>query len=341
MLQSDLLTGLTWQGARIPYPGRFKGDTFPITWADDDVLYSSAGDTVSEEKKDGLNIVAFHGDTDSYTIDVLNPMLDFTGWGGAGLKPTGMLCRQGVLYLFAHNLGKSADVELGHGYDAQVFCSFDKGKTWQPDLKSVEKAPMFPGRSFGSPAFINYGKDHQGATDRYVYALSGVGWANGDYLVLGRVNGAQIMNRDAWRFVSGMDSDGAPIWSEDVSAAKPVLEDVGFLGCPEAIYVASIKRYLVFSWHFKVRRPDKWSPDDGSELAVYESPNPWGPFSVVAKLDWENEPVTPYNPRVPLKWFNPETLEGVLLFSGSWRDGGSSEYYRAHVRRFRLERPAG
>jgi hypothetical protein len=40
----------------------------------------------------------------------------------------------------------------------------------------------------------------------------------------------------------------------------------------------------------------------------------------------------------PLTWADDEKLEGYLLFSGSWRNGGSSEFYRVHVRRFRLER---
>jgi len=46
---------------------------------------------------------------------------------------------------------------------------------------------------------------------------------------------------------------------------------------------------------------------------------------------------TPYNPRLPLSWFDDGSLEGYLLPSGSWRNSGSSEFYQAQVRRFRLE----
>jgi len=76
--------------------------------------------------------------------------------------------------MFAHNLGKrtNENMEKCHGYDAQIFMSKDKGRTWEPDIRMVEKAPMFPGRDFGSPCFINYGKDNEGAIDEFVSHLA-------------------------------------------------------------------------------------------------------------------------------------------------------------------------
>ena len=110
------------------------------------------------------------------------------------------------------------------------------------------------------------------------------------------------------------------------------------MGCADCAYISSLKRYLLLTWRFKVERPDKYSPDDGSELAIYEAPQPWGPYSVVSKMDWETSEVTPYGPRLPLKWFNADSLEGYLLFSGTWRNGGQTEFYRPQVRKFKLLR---
>jgi hypothetical protein len=39
---------------------------------------------------------------------------------------------------------------------------------------------------------------------------------------------------------------------------------------------------------------------------------------------------------VPLKWYNHDRNEGWLVFSGNWRDEGSTPHYRAHARKFRL-----
>jgi hypothetical protein len=338
--ESTIISGLTWLGPQVPYPGTYKADTYPLTWADDDLIYSSGGDAVSEKKQDGLDFLSIDGNPDNYKISRINEMSDFRGWGGQGLKPTGMLCHKGVLYMFAHNLGKrtNENMEKCHGYDAQIFRSKDKGKTWEPDIKTVEKSPMFPGRDFGSPCFINYGKDNAGTTDGFVYALSGEGWANGNYLKVGRVPADQIMDISAWEFVGKIKTNGKPVWVRDFKAAIPVLQDSGYLGYPECVYVKSLKRYLLLGWKFNVESPEKYSPDDGSKLVIFEAPQPWGPFSVAVRMDWETPEMTPYNPRLPLKWFDDEKLEGYLLFSGSWRNGGSSEFYRAHVRRFRFER---
>ena len=49
--QSEVIAGLAWMGERLPYPEPdVKGDTFPITWADDDLLYTSAGDPLCPER---------------------------------------------------------------------------------------------------------------------------------------------------------------------------------------------------------------------------------------------------------------------------------------------------
>ena len=246
--KSTVLAGLTWLGPRVPASGGYKADTFPVTWADDDLLYSAGGDPVSEKRPDGLDVISIQGYPNDFQVTVVNPMPDFTGWGGNGLKPTGMLSRKGVLYLFSQNLGQRTDenAEKCHGYDAQVFKSVDKGKTWEPDINTVKKKPMFPGRDFGSPAFVNYGKDNVGETDAFVYALSGQGWANGDVLKLGRVPADKIMDRAAWEFVGGFDSMRNPLWIRDVGAATPVLQDKGFMGCAECAYISSFKRHLLF-----------------------------------------------------------------------------------------------
>lgn len=339
--QSRVLKGLEWIGEEIPYkdPGgdeKKKGDTYPLTWAGNDTIYTSAGDPLWG-KPDGLDVESIAGGPAGYLISKVNNMEGYTGWGGCGPKPAGMISINNVLYMTFQNMtgprlkfdGKLA--EFTHGYDASVIYSKDLGKTWHPDIR-VEKTPFFPGRIFGSPAIINYGKDNADAVDNYVYTVSGEGWCNGNNLRLARVHKDKIMDRSAWEWVSGFGKNFKPVWTDNMWDATPVLTHENYLGYIDMVYIEKLKRYLLLGWRFK----EYSNPNLGTEIIMYESPKPWGPFSVVYKDEWETPELTPYNPRLPLKWFDQEKLEGWILFSGTWRNGGQTPHYRAHVRKFRL-----
>lgn len=336
--RSSVLRGVEWLGEEIPYAEPEKrGDTFPITWAADDSLYTSAGDPCWGAKGDGLDFQRFSGDAPDYRITKVNDMMAYRGWGGAGPKPTGLISVGGVLYLAFQNLTGTAAwedsiVNYGHGYDAHIVCSTDCGQTWRPDFGDIA-GPMFPGRKFGGPAFVNFGRDNDGARDEYVYAISGEGWDNGCHARLGRVPAGRILQREAWEWVQGFETSGSPVWTPEMDQAQPVLSHPGYVGLLDMVYLAAIGRYILLGWHHKV----KCNPDAGSELVIYDSPEPWGPFSLVHHEDpWETPELNPYNPRLPLKWFDDSGLEGWLLFSGSWRQAGQTPAYRAHIRKFRL-----
>lgn len=345
--RSPVFAGLEWLGERVAYPeAAVKGDTFPVTWAADGLIYTACGDPCWGGKPGGdmgLDVESIRGTPADWKIAKVNVMPDYIGAGGLGPKPTGMLALDGALYLACQNWngGRIPEVakplndiamETGHGWDGQIIVSHDRGLTWQPSITG-HTAPMFPGRSFASPAFINAGREHAGAPDAWIYAISGEGWDNGNACRLGRVARDRILDAGAWQWVGGYAADGQPQWTGELAKAVPVLVHPGYLGTVEMVYLSRLGRYLLLSWHHKV----KASCDAGSELVIYDAPQPWGPFTLVHHEDpWESAEVNPYNPRLPLAWFDQERLEGWLLFSGSWRNGGTSPYYRANARRFRL-----
>jgi hypothetical protein len=167
-----------------------------------------------------------------------------------------------------------------------------------------------------------------------VYAISGGGWYNGCQRWLGRVPEDSILDRASWEWVSALSPKGDPEWSKDVKLAVPVISHPGYLRMVDMVHLSSLRRYLLLGWRNKV----KSDPDGGSELIVYDAPEPWGPFTIVYHEDpGESVELNPYNPRLPLKRFDPGKMEGRLLFSGSWRSGGQMPTYRAHVRKFRLK----
>ncbi len=362
-LEAPVVAALEWTGERVGYPparpdqakevgpiveyfasagAQIHGDTYPMTWADDDEIYAGSGDPNWGGKPDGLDVEKLSGNPPHYIITRVNPMSDYRGNGGEGQKPSGMISIDGVLFLAFQNLeGKKPTPHLStsqHGSDAAITASRDHGKTWSPAIKDM-KAPMFPGPMFGGPAFVNFGRDNAGARDGYVYAVSTDQWDNGSHLRLGRVSTDRILEAGAWEWVSDFAADGMPLWTDDLTRAVPVLSRHRQIGLPDMVYAAPLKRYLLLTWSLN----RDFDPDQGSQLFIYEAPEPWGPFTLVHHEDpWEEAGVTPYCPRLPLKWIRAtdDGLTGWLQFSGSWRK--NSLEYRSHIRPFRIRiRPGG
>ena len=335
--KSSYIKGFEWVGEQHGYPDPgVKGDTYPITWAADDNLYTSAGDPLWGETTNGLDVEVIKGTSEDYIIEKINPMNDFLGWGGAGPKPTGMICVDNVLYLAVQNLRGMQFPSFGlnsqHGSDAGILYCYSPGN-WSPAFQNI-KAPMFPGSKFGGPAFINFGKNNENARDEYVYAVSGDQWDNGSNLRLGRVRADCILRAESWEWVCAYDTDGTPVFWPKLDEAIPILSIHQCVSAPDMAYVKGINRYLLFTW----RLHKDFSPDAGSDLIVMESPEPWGPFSLVhIEENWESKEMNPYCPRLPLKWMDADGTSGTLLFSGSWGpEAQAKKLYRAHTRKFRF-----
>lgn len=337
--QSTTIKGLEWRSERIPYGEHdVKGDTFPMTWADDGEIYTSAGDPCWGESLSGLDIEKFTGGPTDYKITKLHSMPEYVGWGGNGPKPSGMICVDGILYFAFQNMLRTQTPPFSlvsqHGSDAQIVYSTNKGGFWTPAFENIPK-PMFPGHKFGGPSFVNFGQNNANSRDHYVYAVSGDQWDNGSNIRLGRVPSDSIVRREAWEWVCAFTPSGEPAWSSDLDEAVPILGLHRHLGMPEMVYLAGINRYILFSW----RLHKDFSPYDGTDLLVFESPEPWGPFSLVHYEEyWEGKDFNPYCPRLPLKWVESDGITCWLQFSGSWSPEGQHEkgYYRSNVRQFRF-----
>lgn len=350
--------GFAWAGPAIPYPppgpgedtaaigpvsGYFQkiglqvhGDTYPLTWGDDGHLYASSGDPHWGGKPDGLDIERFEGMPPDYRIARVNPMADYKGNAAEGPKPTGMLCAGGILYLAFQNLlgvkPRPHGMKSQSGADAVIVRSRDHGKTWEPAIGAI-KEPMFPGPSFGGPAFVNFGRNNEGARDGFAYAVSSDQWDNGSHVRLGRAPLDRLTEAAAWEWVGGFGPGLSPRWTRSLAAATPVITRERSLGAPEMVWIAAAKRYLLLSW----RLHEDFNCDKGTDLLIYESPEPWGPFTLVhEECPWEDDGTTPYCPRLPLKWVSVRdgVLIGWLQFSGSWRE--NSMHYRSHVKPFSL-----
>ncbi|HVW09936.1 MAG TPA: DUF4185 domain-containing protein, partial [Bryobacteraceae bacterium] len=204
-----------------------------------------------------------------------------TGGGASSAKASGMLMVGGVLYLWVRNVGNS-----------QLAWSNDHGKTWQWGFR-MEK-------SFGSPAFLNFGRNYAGARDEYVYTYSQDGpsaYESDNGVVLARVRKDRIPDRGAWEFYA----DGQ--WSADIDRMTPVFSYPANCGRIDVVYDAGIHRYLMALAY-----------DQAGGWGLFDAPEPWGPWTTVVHRQWDVADTHGY--RLPSKWISRDGLSMVLVFSG-------------------------
>ena len=192
-----MIKGVKWAPAESIVRKAKGGDNWPMTWADDDHLYTAYGDGNGFEpgipEKLSLGFARVEGGPADFSgVNIRSPSGEQRGGGKAGKKASGMLMVDGVLYLWARNAG-----------NAQLAWSNDHGRTW-------EWSDWTFTTSFGCPTFLNFGRDYAGARDDYVYVYShdsGDAYLPADRMVLARVPRDRIKDRTLVRILRGPRRD--------------------------------------------------------------------------------------------------------------------------------------
>lgn len=337
---SSLITGVTFDRFRCH---RGDGDMWPITWADDGNLYGAAGDNTNSPmnfwKIVGGPTDVFRGTGWSVYVELIDhkpidpkvycqqPDLH----PKQGVKPAGLLCINGVLYLAVelHNYGDNPEFNRQHNVSAWIITSTDYGKTWNREATPLDS---FTGR-LASPHFLQFGQDYQGARDGYVYAYFPAAddgnsyWENGDCILLGRVPQYSLLQREAWEFYTGLAASGEPTWKADDRSAQPVFRYPRMTGENHVSYNKGIKRYLMGNYGFldSDGNPRPYHagsfPDSAmrSQLTLFEAPEPWGPWSLFYQDDdWGT--YGDYQPSFPTKWMSEDGRTMLMVSSGSFDD---------------------
>jgi hypothetical protein len=180
-------------------------DNWPVTWADDDAIYTTWGDGWGFEprvqKKLSMGFARITGTAGNFTGTNIRSAAEQLGAGRSGRKGWGILSVDGVLYLL-----------MGHadqkGGQAQLAWSYDHARTWTfADWK-------FP--HFGLMGFVNYLKDYNGARDKYIYSYSHDGQladTPADCFILMRVPKNRITEQNFWEFFERIDKAGHAVWT--------------------------------------------------------------------------------------------------------------------------------
>jgi hypothetical protein len=307
---SSVISSITIQEHMKMTPDR-AGDNWPITWADDGHQYSAWGDgrgpNHPDDERISLGFVRVEGDPPDVEVYKIDSDGERSGDGRSGQKASGMLMVEGVLYMWVRNADRD-------GQKCQLAWSTDYAGTWAwSDWKFDE---------FGYCTFLNFGQNYQGARDEYVYMYSHdhpSAYLYADDFILTRVPKDRIAERNAYEFYTGMNNDGDPLWSSDISDRGSVFHHEGRAQRSGISYNAVIDRYLWWQAGYP-------NPDDGLDsrfndgpLGIYEAPEPWGPWRTV--LYTEEFPGGPgENGSFPPKWMEPISNGRQKVYMVSSRD---------------------
>lgn len=268
-------------------------DNWPITWADDNHQYTAYGDGWGFEPKIrsklSLGFAKIIGSPKDFQgVNIRATSGEAKGDGKQGPKASGMLMVDGLLYMWIRNLENS-----------QLAWSADRGKTWEWGFRFET--------SFGSPSFLNFGKNYQDARDEYVYIYSQDGpsaYESDDHLVLARVPKDKIRVRSAYEFFSQLNDVGQPSWTKDIKQRGAVFSHFGKCQRVDTVYNPGLKRFLMaLGFNFE----GGWG--------IFDAPNPWGPWTTVFYTEkWDLGKTHGY--RLPSKWISDNGKTMYLVFSG-------------------------
>ena len=306
--RSPVIAGLDWAPLGTIVRRARDGDNWPVTWADDDALYTTFGDGTGfppkAERKLSCGFARITGGPDDFTGANIRSGGEQLGDGRSGKKGWGLLSVGGMLYLW---LGH-AD---GQGGGAQLAWSDDHARSWSfADWRFAE---------FGLVGFVNFGRDYRGARDDFVYAYSHDGPradTPADRFVLMRAPKDRLTRRAAWEFYAGTDGGGRPTWTSEIGRRAGVFTSPDSCLRSAMTYHAGLGRYL---WWQQVPQP-KGHPDRGDTrfeggFGVYDAPEPWGPWTTASfTTRWDTGPGE--HGDFPAKWAGADGRTLHLVFSG-------------------------
>jgi CubicO group peptidase (beta-lactamase class C family) len=301
---SKAIASITWAEKEAIIRKAKGSDNWPLTWAEDDQLYTAYGDGRGFKplvpRKLGLGFARIEGSPPSFRgVNIPSPSGEQVGDGAASKKASGILCVEGVLYLWARNAG-----------NAQLAWSKDQGITWEWSGWKFTS-------SFGCPTFLNFGKNYAGARDGFVYVYShdsDSAYAPADHMLLARVPKRNIVERGAYGFFRGLDAKGQPLWSKEIAERGAVFTHRGRCYRSGITYNYGLKRYL---WVHIFPGTESKKADTRFEggLAVYDAPEPWGPWTTLYFTEkWDVGPGETAS--FPTKWMSEDGKTLYLVFSG-------------------------
>jgi hypothetical protein len=313
---STLIQSATWNWST-GFNQQDGSDLWPSTWGADGSIYLFFGDgggffgnntngrtSFGIARLTGANPVVNTGDATNYYggLNAAHPST-INGKAGSIIAVGSDFYALGGVYRSGDSGGPS-----GSPNHYEIIASLGDAYSWQDTSWSfcAANASGTPTEgTYCAASFVNFGPGNAGAIDNNVYlaAVPVVGWFSASptpgpattYLM--RVPNNQITTQSAYTYYAGLDSSGQPIWSANAAQAQPMFTDKNAkpMGLGGIVYNPALKRFIGSAQGGTV-----------AEAALYESQNPWGPWSTIS--------------------YTNTNADGT----GGWGDLGSTEYTSGH-----------
>ncbi len=313
---SSAIAGLTWEAEVVQCGRDGSGDNWPLAWVEDDLCITAWGDgpgfegPTGREHRLSLGFARIYGDPPGFRGEDFATNADTPeGGGSSGIKASGLLMADGVLYLFVRNYKPPGSDDFTN---ARLALSHDRGAHW-------EWADWHFADTFGCPEFVQFGKNYEGARDGYVYIASQANDSAYGYspdIVMARVPKECVADRRAYEFFRGLDESDRPVWSGEIDKRVPIFTDPHGTQRIAITYNAGLGRYILTTSHL----PPGVQATHTAALGVFDAPEPWGPWTTVYYNDhWsvvEGKDCRTYHHKFPPKWMSADGREMWLLYSG-------------------------
>lgn len=309
---SQIITKLTWDPEVVKMEGCISGDNWPIAWVNDSLQVTAFcdGKGFAADAPDlSLGFAIVSGDPPSFRAENFKTDADTPKGGGPkGIKASDMIMVEGALYMFVRNYKPPGSEDFTN---ARLACSNNLGVNWT-------WADWHFSETFGCPAFVQFGNDYEGARDSYLYIASQANdnaYGYSPDVVMARVEKDRVMDRNGYLFFSGLDENGVPVWSRDISERKAIFTDPKGTQRIAIAHNAALGRYILTTSHLSGKKTTHTAA-----LGVFEAPEPWGPWSTVYYEDhWsvaDGKDCRTYHQRFPPKWMSSDGKSMWLLYSG-------------------------
>ena len=291
---SAFFSGMTWNWST-GVNQQNGSDLWPSTWGADGNIYTFFGDGGGFFGGDQLGRSSFGvaeitaSAPDKDTAPVLTPDAFFNVYGGFNTshpstingKVNDILAVGNDFYALggAYQAGIDAGGPSGAPDHYEIIYSKGNPYSWQSNYSNWFFCDDFSGAASLCPvAFVNSGMGNQSPFDRYVYLMAvsdgnffgDGGLCSCTYLM--RVPREKLLIKEAYEVFIGTDLWGNAKWNSVWTTAQPIFEDKGPrpMHLKKMVYNARLKRFISLAQGNRV-----------NEASFYDSPTPWGPFTVI------------------------------------------------------------